>query len=242
MTVLEPLQNNSLRHRVYAALQIAIVTGELAPGARVRDQELATRLGVSRTPVREALQRLEDEGLVQTSPRAATRVTPLDAQAAREAFPVVAALHALATRLGIPHLTPADTAKMREANGQLRALIASPSPAHTLEAMGADDRFHAVLIAAAGNREIVRALDRLMPKVRRLEYAQFGSLAGRRSVHQHEAIISACERGAVSEGAVLVEENWLSLGRLIVASLGAVTVSGDAAHASTDVQDSRDQP
>ncbi len=55
-----------LRERVYVLLQQAIVTGELLPGQRVRDMEIAEQFGVSRTPVREALQRLEDEGLVET--------------------------------------------------------------------------------------------------------------------------------------------------------------------------------
>src|SRR5579863_1863573 len=98
MNTLDKLDTASLRQRVYQALQDAIVCGDLAPGERLRDHELAARLGVSRTPVREALQRLEDEGLVATAPRASTRVTPLDARAAREAFPVVATLHALAAR------------------------------------------------------------------------------------------------------------------------------------------------
>src|SRR5579863_2381139 len=92
------LDTASLRQRVYEALRDAIVCGDLAPDQRLRDHELAAHLGVSRTPVREALQRLEDEGLVATAPRASTRVTPLDARAAREAFPVVATLHALAAR------------------------------------------------------------------------------------------------------------------------------------------------
>ena len=216
---LDRLERTSLRERVYSALRDAVVSGALAPGERLRDQELATRLGVSRTPVREALQRLEDEGLVVTSPRASTSVTPLDARAAREAFPVVAALHALATRHGVPRLTLTDIAALREANADLAAHIASLETDAILQAIGADDRFHGVLLAAADNREIAAALDRLMPKVRRLEFAQFGSLAGRKSVQQHAAIIDACARGAASEAAQLVEENWLSLGRLIADSL-----------------------
>src|SRR5579884_872618 len=128
MTTIQKLESASLRERVYATLRDAIVSGELAPGARLRDQELAGSLGVSRTPVREALQRLEDEGLVETSPRASTRVAPLDARAARDAFPVVAALHALATRYAVRRLTPADIARMRAANERLARLIAAPDP------------------------------------------------------------------------------------------------------------------
>jgi DNA-binding GntR family transcriptional regulator len=221
MNTLMTLESRSLRERVYGALRDAIVTGELAPGQRLRDQLLAAQLGVSRTPVREALQRLEDEGLVQTSPRALTRVAPLDAQAAREAFPVVAALHALAARHGAPRLTARDLTEMRAANDALATEIASVERATILQAIQADDRFHAVLLRAADNGEIARMLERIMPKVRRLEYAQFGSLAGRTSVQQHAAIIAACQRDDAQTVASLVEENWLSLGRLIASSLAA---------------------
>src|SRR5262249_32601483 len=122
-------------------------------------------------------------------------------------------------RHGVPHLVPQDIAHMRTANERLARLIASPDPQTVLQAIQADDDFHAVLLAAASNREIASALERVMPKVRRLEYAQFGSLAGRKSVQQHEAILAACERGSALEAAALVEENWLSLGQLIAASL-----------------------
>ena len=219
MKMPDKLDTASLRQRVYEALRDAIVGGDLAPDQRLRDLDLAAHLGVSRTPVREALQRLEDEGLVATSPRASTRVTPLDARAAREAFPVVAALHALDARHGVPHLTARHITVMRAANADLARHIAAPGAESVFQAIQADDRFHAALLDAAGNREIARALERAMPLVRRLEFAQFGSLAGRKSVQQHEAIIAACERGLAGEAAALVEENWLSLGRLIAASL-----------------------
>lgn len=219
MDTLTTLDSRSLRERVYRALRDALISGELAPGQRLRDQELAARLGVSRTPVREALQRLEDEGLVETAPRSLTRVAPLDALAAREAFPVVAALHALAARHGVPRLIPADITEMRAANDALAAVIAALDPATVQRAIAADDQFHAVLLRAAGNSEIPRTLERLTPKVRRLEYAQFGSLAGRKSVQQHAAIIAACERRDGSAAAALVEENWLALGQLIASSL-----------------------
>lgn len=222
MDTLTTLDSLSLREQVYRALRDALVSGELPPGQRLRDQDLAARLGVSRTPVREALQRLEDEGLVETLPRALTRVAPIDALAAREAFPVVAALHALAARHGVPRLTAGEIAVMREANEALAHAIAALDPATVQRAIAADDAFHAVLLRAAGNGEITRTLERLTPKVRRLEYAQFGSLAGRKSVQQHAAILAACERGDTS-AAMLVEENWLTLGQLIVASLSDMT-------------------
>jgi DNA-binding GntR family transcriptional regulator len=205
-----------LRERAYHLLQQAIVTGELQPGQRVRDVDIATQLGVSRTPVREALQRLGDEGLVQTLPGAQTRIVPLGTQAAREAFPVVAVLHALATRLAVEHLSQQDFATLQQANDRFALALEAPD---FMAAIEADDAFHGLFVSIARNTEIQRALERLMPKVRRLEMAQFASLAGRSSVQQHQAILSACEQRQPGRAAELSEQNWLSLGQLIVQSL-----------------------
>ena len=103
-----PIARDSLRARVYERFLRTIVTSDLEPGRRVRDQDIAVQLGVSRTPVREALQRLEDEGLVETRRGSLTRIVALDTEAAHNAFPVVAILHALATRLATPRMGPDD--------------------------------------------------------------------------------------------------------------------------------------
>src|SRR3989440_5788899 len=213
---LEKIDRIPLRERVYQLVQRAIISGELHPGQRVRDLDLAAQLGVSRTPVREALQRLEDEGLVETLPGASTRIVPLDTQAAREAFPVVAVLHALATRLAVETLTEHDLASLRQTN---ESLVAALEAGDVTRAVQADDRFHEVFVRASTNREVQHTLDRLMPKVRRLEYAQFGSLAGHTSVLQHQAIIAASEQRLAAQAASLTEQNWLNLGHLIDQSL-----------------------
>src|SRR5215207_10213384 len=175
------LERDLLRDRAYAALRDAIVDGTLAPGERLRDQELTAWLGLSRTPVREALSRLEQDGLVETAPQRFTRVTPLDRRAARDAFPVVAALHALATELAMPRLTDGDRAAMRAANARFAEAL---DHGDVDTALGADDEFHGVFVRASTNAEIVRALERLMPQIRRLERLRFGSLSGRASVKQ----------------------------------------------------------
>lgn len=216
MPSIQRIPRESLREHVYRILQTAIVSGDLGPGERVRDQELAVRFGISRTPVREALQRLEDEGLVETVPGSLTRVTPLSHRSARDSFPVAASLHALATRLAVGRLTPEHRKAMAEANTALQHAI---DAFDTSAAIAADDAFHNVLLAVADNIELQSALERVMPKVRRLEHAQFGSLAGRASVQQHKEILLACEQGDASTAARLVEENWLSLGRLLLQAL-----------------------
>jgi len=213
--IFEKIDRISLREQVYSLIQQAIVSGELQPGQRIRDIDLATQFGVSRTPVREALQRLEDEGLVEMLSGALTRVVPLDMQAAQDAFPVVAVLHALATRLAVGQLTEDDITALRRANDNL---IIALETHNVTDALQADGMFHNIFIRVANNHEIQHTLEYLMPKVRRLEYAQFSSLAGHTSVLQHQTIIAACEQGSPERAATLAEQNWLSLGQLIVRS------------------------
>jgi DNA-binding GntR family transcriptional regulator len=191
------------------------VSGRLAPGARLHDQQLARQMGLSRTPVREALRRLEDEGLITTLPRSRTLVAPVHARAAREAFLVVASLHALATRLALTRWQPTDYDALYDAN---RALEHALEHGDEEAAIAADDAFHGVFVKRADNRELSRVLNTLMPKVRRLEWLQFHSLRGRQSVAQHAAIIEAVQSDPMA-AVRLVEDNWLSLGDLIVKAL-----------------------
>jgi DNA-binding GntR family transcriptional regulator len=209
-----------LRDQAYARLRDAILDGTLEPGEQLKDSELAEWLGLSRTPIREALARLEEYGLVETKPHSFTRVAPLSARDARDAFTVYAALEALAASLGVPRLTGADLETMRAAN---RAFAEALGAADVDAAVAADDRFHGVLVQAAANREIARSLERLLPKIRRLEQARFGSLVGRRSVEQHERIIALCAAGDAERAAEAVRENWLTLGVLIDQSFGEET-------------------
>jgi len=209
-----------LRDQAYARLRDAILDGTLEPGEQLKDAELAEWLGLSRTPIREAVARLEEHGLVETAPNRYTRVAPLSARDARDAFPVVAALQALAASLGVPGLTANDLELMRAANRDFAKALRA---ADVDGAVAADDRFHAVLVLASANREIARSLARLMPKIRRLERARFGSLPGRRSVEQHERIVALCAAGKAEQATAAVRENWLSLGALIDQSFGEET-------------------
>jgi DNA-binding GntR family transcriptional regulator len=193
-------------------LRDAILDGTLEPGEQLKDAEIAEWLGLSRTPIREALARLEEYGLVETAPNRYTRVTPLDAGDTRDAFTVVAALHSLAAALAVPRIDESELTTMRKANEDFAAALRATD---VDRALAADDRFHDVLVHASANREIARSLERLTPKVRRLERARFGSLAGRRSVEGHDQIIALCASGQAEAAAQAVREQWLALGALI---------------------------
>jgi DNA-binding GntR family transcriptional regulator len=200
----------------YEVLVQAIVTGTLAPGARIRDGELAAQLQISRMPVREALKRLESEGLVESVPNRETRVAPIRADRAAQAFPVIAALQALGTRLGVPALSTADDRRMASLDrDRARAL----REGDVIAAIELDDAFHGVLLAAAGNDELIRALERLMPQIRRLDVLHFTQLAREDASRDRADILAACRRRDAHTAAELVEANYLRLGEQMAAIL-----------------------
>jgi DNA-binding GntR family transcriptional regulator len=207
-----------LRDNAYTMLCGAIVDGTLAPGESLHDDELCAWLGLSRTPVRDALGRLAEDGLVEIAPQRYTRVSPLSPCAARDTFPLVAAVHALAAELGVPQLTRESRAQLRAENDAFITALTSRDPRAVYDA---DDRFHQTLVDAAANDEIQRTLRHLGPRVRRLEILPRGTLPGRRSVAQHEAIIARALAGDVRGTASATRENWLELGALIERALAA---------------------
>lgn len=206
---LERVPRRLLRDEAYVVLRDAIVSGALAPGEQLRDGELAERVGLSRTPVREALARLTDEGLVESKPHAYTRVTPLDRRDCQDAYVVLRALQELAVREAVPRLTAAQLGAMRTANDRFAAALHA---ADVDAALSADDAFHGALLSASGNRVLIASVERLLPQIRRLERLRFGSLPGRRSIRDHDEIIRACEAGDTERAVELTRANWATLG------------------------------
>jgi DNA-binding GntR family transcriptional regulator len=202
------LSRSLLRDNVYVRLRDAIVDGTFAPGEQLRDGELAQWLGVSRTPVREALLRLGQAGLVVTAPGRSTVVSKLDARAAGNAQAVVAAMHELAVATAVPLLTGADLAQMRQANSRFGAAIAAGD---VDAALAADDEFHGVPVRAAGNAAVIAVLEQFIPLVRRLERVRFATLAGRGSVARHARLVDLCEQGDVAAAAAVSRETWQTL-------------------------------
>ena len=199
-----------LRDDVYLTLRDAIVDGTLLPGERLRDQELEAWLGVSRTPIREALLRLARIGLVSAKPGSATIVTPATAEVVSDAQQIAASLHELATRLAGPAITTEALAAMDSANADFaRALGVGDVEL----ALRSDDAFHAVLIGLSGNAMLHDVLEQATPLIRRAERQRFASLAGRGSVEQHRAIVERLRAGDVEGAARLTRENWMTLDR-----------------------------
>ncbi|WP_183099482.1 GntR family transcriptional regulator [Nocardioides pelophilus] len=207
-----PPPRSLLRDDVYTRLRDKIVDGTLLPGERLRDQELAAWLGVSRTPVREALLRLGQAGLVLTAPGRSTTVATLDARAIHDAQAVVAAMHRLAVELAVPQLQADDLAAMRAANKRFAAALRRGDAE---AAIAADDEFHGIPVRAAANAALEGVLEQYTPVLRRLERLRFSSLAGRDSVALHATLVDRCESGDVAGAAAVSHATWETLKPLL---------------------------
>ena len=201
------------REDVYVQLSAWIIEGTLQPGETLRDQDIAERLDVSRTPVREALRRLEDEGFVETALNRWTRVAPLDPVTAAELYPVIETLEVLALRLAFPHLDSQDYGELEGINLRLEeGLRAGDVRAAVL----ADSEFHAVWINRAGNAALRQTLLDLKRKLQRIELAYFDHQASARaSVAEHADLIQTLRHGRLDAAEGALRQNWIgSLQRL----------------------------
>ncbi|CAM4029166.1 GntR family transcriptional regulator [Deinococcus marmoris] len=194
------------REDVYDQLSRWIIEGVLQPAEPLRDQDIAERMGVSRTPVREALRRLEDEGLVETALNRWTRISPLDPARAAELYPVIEVLETLALHLALPHLGPEAFETLGAINGRLgQALLAGDARS----AVQADTDFHAVWITRADNTELQGTLHTLKRKLQRIELAYFDHQASAQaSIHEHAALVEALQAGQMAAAESALRQNW----------------------------------
>ncbi|WP_069385872.1 GntR family transcriptional regulator [Cellulosimicrobium cellulans] len=197
-----------LRDDVYGRLRDAIVDGTFEPGEQLRDGELAAWLGVSRTPVREALLRLAHSGLVVARPGRSTVVSELDPRTLREARDVVAAMHRLAVGEAVPLLTDADLDAMRDA---ARRFAAAVEAGDVDAAVAADDELHGIPVEVAGNRAVADVLEQYTPLLRRAERLRFAAPDARESIARHDELIRLCTARDVEGAAAVAAGIWSSL-------------------------------
>ena len=206
--VIEPVGRVLLRDQALVAIREAIVRGDLTPGSVVKDADLAAQLGLSVAPVRTALARLADEGLVEAKPQSHTRVTPLVPRQVRDAAVVVRAMHELAAREAAAGVPADDVAAMRAANARFAAAVRAGDLDAALDA---DDALHRVLLDRCGNAAVQATVDRFTPAIRRLERQRFAAAHGRESVALHERLIAACAAGDVEDAVATTTEIWTAL-------------------------------
>jgi DNA-binding GntR family transcriptional regulator len=191
------------RERAWNEIERRIVCGELASGAIVEEDRLASDLGVDTPVVREALCRLERDGFVRPERDGAFAVAPLSEIEVREGYPVAILLEGLAVRT-TPGFTPEAIARLREINDAMATESDDPMACATH-----DWEFHDELVSHCGNDHLLSTLRPLKRLLLRYEYNYMsaGDFVSR-SVQQHNEIIEALERGDLDGAAALVEGNF----------------------------------
>lgn len=158
-----------LRDVVFNTLRQAILKGELEPGERLMEIQLAQKLGVSRTPIREAIRKLELEGLVIMIPRKGAEVAHITEKDMKDVLEVRGTLEELAVSLACKHMTKEAIAELKMANKLFEAAIVSKD---VVKIVDADVRFHDVIYSMTDNQRLIQIINNLREQLYRyrLEY------------------------------------------------------------------------
>lgn len=151
-----------LRDVVFQTLREYIVKGKLKPGERLREISLADQLGVSRTPVREAIHKLEQEGLVDLIPRRGAIVAKMTEKKIRDVLAVRKSLEALAGRLACEHMTPEKLSRLKEVANEFCISLKMDDENRQAQL---DEEFHETIYQVANNQLLIQLLQTLREKM-----------------------------------------------------------------------------
>jgi GntR family transcriptional regulator, rspAB operon transcriptional repressor len=210
------LDSGSASRQVYTALRDAIVSAELEPGQRISENELTLRLGVSRTPIREALIRLRDERFVQIVPQFGTFVTRISTAAVEDAQFVREALECAAVRLAAVRADSNDIAAL---DGLVRRQeeVVARSDFERFSVL--DDEFHAAMCELSGRGfawEVAQRAKGHLSRVRRLSLPQPDYLA--EMVAEHHTVLEALARNAPDDAEAALRHHL----RMVLSALPAI--------------------
>jgi DNA-binding GntR family transcriptional regulator len=215
--------------RALATLRDLIMGGELAPGARLGEVELADRLGVSRTPVREALSRLAAEGLVEIAPNRGARVVTWTVAELEGVFDLRAVLEPQLTAHAVPNAAAADVDEL-DALARRMHEVGTPGPGQDLDALVPLNRaFHDRLVALAAHPTLATALAAAIhPPIVRRNFLTYDEASLRRSLAHHSEIVAALRAGD-PEWARAVMTSHIANGRAVMVRAARVQIAEQAA-------------
>ncbi len=215
------ISRKPLRADVHKELLGLILQGTLTPGQRLRDTDLAEQLGVSRTPIREALLRLEREGFISSQLHQGFSVKPLSESEIRDVYPLVGLLECAALN-DIPNPSQEKIQQLEQLS-----LAIHQEGSDALRRIELDEAWHKALVAESGNQHLTRILNDLKHILFRYEYAFMQvSQWVTESVEEHHAIVASLESGKRREAVSLLKTHW---DRTMKAILSTVFANGSKA-------------
>ena len=194
-----------LRELVFAAIREAFISGRLKPGERLMEVQLAEEMGVSRTPVREAIRKLELEGLVVMVPRKGAYVAGLTLKDVAEVFEIRGSLEGLAAALAAERITDEEITSLDKI---LEDISKAGKEEDTKTVIKKDMEFHQVLFSASRNDRLAQMINKLKEQIDRFRTQSFSNPARLKSVlSEHEQIIEAIKQGDAENAERLAKEH-----------------------------------
>ena len=194
-----------LRDVVFNTLRQAILKGELEPGERLMEIQLAERLGVSRTPIREAIRKLEMEGLVLMIPRKGAEVAKISARSLRDVLEVRRALEELAIELACQRMSEDDVEALKKAQEDFKSAIVDGDAMRIAET---DEHYHDVIYAGTGNVKLVQMLNNLREQMYRYRLEYIKDEDKRKIlILEHERILKAVRDRKVTDAKEAMREH-----------------------------------
>ncbi len=203
------MKKESLVDLAKRTLQLWIVKGEYQPSQKLKEEEIATRLGISRPPVREAFKALEVEGLVVRKPRRGVFVTEMTGKDVWEAYTLKASLYELSAELAVDRISPQNIRALERIVGEMEATVQS-RPVDLLRYQQLHQHFHRIIMEASGNRRLEKFSDSLHNQVSRFSYRSLQNqphLAA--SVDYHRRIVAALACGDRERACHLMKKHVL---------------------------------
>jgi DNA-binding GntR family transcriptional regulator len=197
-------KHQTLREKIVESLREAIIKGGLKAGEHVAETDVAERLGISRTPVREAFRQLESEGFLTVAPRRGAVVSPVVEKDVMEFYTIKSILEGYAARVATARLTERDIRRMEELNNDLE------NYARKGDAKGCTrvhNEFHEVFLLACGNEKLHRLVQKLVQQFQRFRISLTVTGKLERSIAQHRAIVEAFKARDADLAERLVKEN-----------------------------------
>ncbi|WP_433243749.1 GntR family transcriptional regulator [Streptosporangium sp. CA-135522] len=201
-----PKDKGPLRRDIAEQVTARILDGRLPAATRVNEVHLAAELGVSRTPLREALVELADRGLLAADPGRGFSVPPIDVEEARKLYPLVGELESLALRWTSPQDLLSILGQLERQIDEMESVMESGG-----DLAGLDDRWHALLLSRCANTHLMRLISQTKPLVKRYDVLYFGGIdRARRSVEEHREIVAAIRANDLFGAAGWLTRNWVN--------------------------------
>lgn len=200
------IERRFIKDETYDIISSQIISGNLKPKTRLRINELSEDLGISRTPVREALLKLEDEGLVMTKANRWTIVAPINLKETLDIYPIISNLEAFSLRLAFDNIDEKVIERLEKINRKIKISTQNNDQEAMFEL---DAKFHKIIIDLSQNTEIYPILEGLKRRVKRVEVFFFENENDKLTTfEEHEKIIENLKKKDLEKSIKALRKNW----------------------------------